>query len=43
MSIEKRTNGDGTRAWRVRWREGQRNRVRTFRTRRDAELFEADL
>jgi integrase len=43
MSVEKRTNGDGTRSWRVRWREGDRNRARTFRTRRDAELFEADL
>lgn len=43
MSVEKRTNGDGTRSWRVRWREGGRNRARTFRTRRDAELFEADL
>jgi integrase len=43
MSVEKRTNGDGTRSWRVRWREGERNRSRTFRTRRDAELFDADL
>lgn len=43
MSVEKRTNGDGTRSWRVRWREGDRNRARTFRARRDAELFEADL
>ena len=43
MSVEKRTNGDGSRSWRVRWREGDRNRARTFRTRRDAELFEADL
>jgi len=43
MSVEKRTNGDGTRAWRVRWREGDRNRARSFRTRRDADLFEADL
>jgi len=43
MSVEKRTNGDGTRSWRVRWREGDRNRSRSFRTRRDAELFDADL
>jgi integrase len=43
MSVEKRTNGDGSRSWRVRWREGDRNRSRTFRTRRDAELFESDL
>ena len=43
MSVEKRTNGDGSRSWRVRWREGDRNRARTFRARRDAELFEADL
>jgi integrase len=43
MSVEKRNNGDGTRSWRVRWREGDRNRSRSFRTRRDAELFDADL
>lgn len=43
MSIEKRVNGDGSTGWRVRWREGERNRARTFRARRDAELFEADL
>ncbi len=43
MSVEKRLNGDGTRSWRVRWREGGRNRSRTFRTHRDAELFDADL
>ena len=43
MSVEKRTNGDGSRSWRVRWREGDRNRSRSFRTRRDAELFDSDL
>jgi integrase len=43
MSVEKRTNADGTRSYKVRWREGDRNRARSFRTRRDAELFDADL
>ena len=43
MSVEKRTNSNGTRSWRIRWREGDRNRARTFATRRDAELFESDL
>jgi integrase len=43
MSVEKRINGDRTRSWRVRWREGDRNRSRSFSTRRDAELFESDL
>lgn len=43
MSVEKRPNADGTQGWRVRWRDGERNRSRTFRTRRDADLFDADL
>lgn len=43
MSVEKRRNGDGSQSWRVRWREGDRNRSRSFRTRRDAELFDSDL
>lgn len=42
MSVEKRRNADGTHGWRVRWRDGERNRSRTFRTRRDADLFDAD-
>lgn len=43
MSIAKRPNADGTHGWRVRWRDGDRHPSRTFRTRRDAELFESDL
>jgi len=43
MSIERRTNRDGTRSWRVRWRQDGRNRSRAFRTRRDAELYEAEI
>lgn len=43
MSVEKRSNANGSRSWSVRWREGDRNRSRSFKTRRDAELFEADL
>ena len=43
MSVEKRTNADGTRSYKVRWREGDRSRARSFRTKRDADLFDADL
>jgi len=43
VSVEKRINANGTRSWRVRWREGDRNRSNTFHTRRDADLFESDL
>lgn len=43
MSVEKRLNADGTYGWRVRWRDGNRHPSRTFRAKRDAELFDADL
>lgn len=37
MSVERRGGG-----WRVRWREGGRQRSRTFTLKRDAEFFDAE-
>jgi integrase len=42
MSVHAETR-NGRRIFKVRWREGERNRSRSFDLRRDAELFEADL
>ena len=39
MSMEKTSTG----AWRVRWREGSKNRARVIGTKADARLFEADI
>ncbi len=42
MSIEK-VQRDGGVVWRVRWREGDRNRARTLGRKRDAEGFDAEM
>jgi integrase len=42
MSVHAETR-KGRRIFKVRWREGERNRSRSFDLRKDAELFEADL
>src|SRR4249919_3072944 len=42
MSIERRQRKKGT-VWRVQWREGNRNRSRTFDLKRDAAAFEAKI
>ena len=45
MSVHKRTTKKkGSPSWQVKWRDADdRQRSRTFRTRRDADLFDADL
>jgi len=43
VSIEKRRRGDGAIRYRVRWRQGRQNRVRTFDLLRDAQRFESDV
>ena len=43
MSIELRTQKDGTRAWRVRWRENEANRSRNFTLKKDAEAWEREV
>lgn len=46
MSVHKRVSGAGRVGWQVRWSEsgrGSAQRSRTFVTKRDAQLFEADL
>lgn len=42
MSVHKVTKGKGG-GWEVRWRQGTRHRSRTFRAKRDATMFDADL
>jgi hypothetical protein len=42
MSIEKISRENGT-VWRVRWREGGRNRSKVIGRKRDAEMFDAEL
>jgi integrase len=44
MSVEKVARSDGTKVWRVRWRdEHGRNRARTLGRKRDAEAFDAEI
>ena len=43
MSIEKVTRRSGAVVWRVRWREGGRNRARTFDRKADAARFETEI
>lgn len=43
MSVEAVTRKSGPKRYRVRWREGSRNRARTFDRHRDAVLFDADI
>jgi integrase len=43
MSVERRRRTNGKLCYRVRWREGQKNRVRTFDQLRDAHRFEIEV
>jgi hypothetical protein len=43
MSVQRRRRPDGTLAWRVRWREGERWRSRTFDLKADALDFDAQV
>jgi hypothetical protein len=44
MSVEQVARGDGTKVWRVRWRdEHGRNRSKTLGRKRDAEAFDAEI
>jgi hypothetical protein len=42
MSVHRETLPSGRRVYRVRWRDGDRNRSRSFERRADAEQFDAD-
>jgi integrase len=44
MSVEQVARGDGTKVWRVRWRDERgRNRSKTLGRKRDAEAFDAEI
>jgi integrase len=43
MSVHAIARGDGTRGYKVRWREQGRNRARTFSLKRDAEAFDREV
>ena len=43
MSVERVEREDGTVVWRVRWRQGGRNRSKVLGRKRDAEAFDAEL
>jgi hypothetical protein len=44
MSVEQVARRDGTKVWRVRWRDEQgRNRSKTLGRKRDAERFDAEI
>src|SRR5829696_8910689 len=44
MSVEQVARGDGTKVWRVRWRdEHGRNRSKTLGRKRDAQAFDAEI
>ena len=43
MSIERVERKDGSVVWRVRWRQGGRNRSKVLGRKRDAEAFDAEL
>ncbi|MGK2937890.1 MAG: hypothetical protein ACSLFR_08825 [Solirubrobacteraceae bacterium] len=43
MSVERVARKDGTVVWRVRWRQGGRNRSKVLGRKRDAEAFDAEL
>jgi integrase len=43
MSVERVERKDGTIVWRVRWRQGGRNRSKVLGRKRDAEAFDAEL
>ena len=43
MSVERVERGDGSVVWRVRWRQGPRNRSKVLGLKRDAQAFDAEL
>jgi len=43
VSVERVTRNDGSVVWRVRWRQGERNRSKVLGRKRDAEAFDAEL
>ena len=43
MSVERVERKDGTVVWRVRWRQGGRNRSKVLGRKRDAEAFDAEV
>ena len=44
MSVEQVARSDGTKVWRVRWRdEHGRNRSKSLGRKRDAEAFDAEI
>lgn len=43
MSVHATARGDGSRSYKVRWREQGRNRARTFSLKRDAEAFDREV
>ena len=43
MSVHKDRRSDGKACFIVRWREGTRNRRKTFDRRRDADLWDAEV
>lgn len=43
MSVERIERKDGSVVWRVRWRQGGRNRSKVLGRKRDAEAFDAEL
>jgi hypothetical protein len=43
VSIERVERKDGSVVWRVRWRQGSRNRSKVLGRKRDAEAFDAEL
>ncbi len=43
MSVERVVRSNGAVVWRVRWREGSRNRSRVLGRKRDAEAFDAEI
>lgn len=43
MSVERLVRKDGSVVWRVRWRQGGRNRSKVLGRKRDAEVFDAEV
>ena len=43
VSVERVERKDGTVVWRVRWRQGRRNRSKVLGRKRDADAFDAEL
>lgn len=43
VSVERVVHKDGTVVWRVRWRQGGRNRSKVLGSKRDVEAFDADI